>query len=268
MNKILNYIAINKEAWNTRTAYHLKSDFYDLPGFLSGNTSLNAIELDLLGDVKGKSILHLQCHFGQDSLSLSRLGAEVTAVDFSDVAIRNARNLAEQLELDATFICCDIYDLPNHLTEQFDIVYTSYGVVGWLPDMNLWASLISQFLKPKGKLVFVEFHPVVWMFNSDFNQIDYSYFNDTPIVEVEEGTYGDTSAPIQTEMITWNHGIAEIVTALISNNLNISTLQEFNYSPYDCFRHTVEWEPKKFRIKHLDNKIPMVYALVAQNTNY
>ncbi|WP_370514489.1 class I SAM-dependent methyltransferase [Formosa sp. L2A11] len=136
MNPEHDYKAVNKDTWNAKTEAHLVSDFYDVEGFINGNSSLNAIELDLLGDVKGKKILHLQCHFGQDSLSLARLGAHVTGVDLSDVAIKNAKKLANTLELNTTFICCDLYELPNYLDDTFDIVYTSYGTIGWLPDIE------------------------------------------------------------------------------------------------------------------------------------
>ena len=257
------YKAINKATWNVKTEAHLTSDFYDVEGFLNGNSSLNSIELGLLGDVKGKKILHLQCHFGQDSLSLARLGADVTGVDLSDVAINNANRLAEQLQLDASFICCDLYDLPNHLDDTFDIVYTSYGTIGWLPDLERWAKLISKFLKPKGEFVFVEFHPVVWMFDDDFDNIIYRYFKSDAIVETEAGTYADRTANISNQSITWNHSLGEVMTALLQNDLQLESFEEFDYSPYDCFSHTVEVNPKQFRIKSLDNKIPMVYALKA-----
>lgn len=171
MTNEVNYVEINRQSWNNMTEIHLKSDFYDLDGFLKGNSSLNDIELNLLGDIKGKTILHLQCHFGQDSVSLSRLGAEVTGVDLSDVAIKNAKKIAKDTHSKATFICCDVYDLPNHLDEQFDFVFTSYGTIGWLPDLNKWAKIISKFLKPNGKFVFVEFHPVVWMFDDNFEEV-------------------------------------------------------------------------------------------------
>ena len=164
MNEDFDYLEINRKSWNNRVDVHLKSDFYDVEGFLKGESSLNDIELGLLGDIKGKSILHLQCHFGQDTISLGRLGANVTGVDLSDKAIDHAKILAGKANVNATFICCDIYDLPAHLNEQFDIIFTSYGVIGWLPDMNKWAQIISNYLKPNGKFVFVEFHPIVWMF--------------------------------------------------------------------------------------------------------
>jgi SAM-dependent methyltransferase len=256
-----NYIEINKNSWNNKVAIHVASDFYDVAGFLKGKSSLNSFELDLLGDVKGKSILHLQCHFGQDTLSLGRLGAQVTGVDLSDVAIEKAKELASQTGIESTFICCDIYDLPKYLAEQFDIVFTSYGTIGWLPDLNKWGALISQFLKPDGKFVFVEFHPVVWMFDDNFEKIGYNYFNSGAIVETYEGSYAEKEADLSQEYVMWNHGIADVLTGLISNGLQLRSFQEFDYSPYNCFRKTIEFEPGKFRIEHLDNKIPMVYAL-------
>lgn len=257
------YLAINKASWNARTEVHVTSEFYDLDGFLNGNSSLNPIELKLLGDVAGTSILHLQCHFGQDTISLNKLGAEVTGVDLSDKAIEKAKQLAQQVQAHADFICCDVYDLPNWLDKQFDCVFTSYGTIGWLPDLDKWAKVIARFLKPGGKLVFVEFHPVVWMFDNDFQSIAYNYFNAGAIVEVEEGTYADQSAQLSQEYVTWNHSISEVVTSLIQNGFELTSLDEYDYSPYNCFNKTVEVAPKKFRIEHLGNKIPMVYSIVA-----
>ncbi len=263
MTKELNYIEINKKSWNNKTDVHLKSDFYNVEGFIKGETSLNEIELKLLGGIKGKTILHLQCHFGQDSISLQRLGAEVTGIDFSDKAIESANELAKQTKSGTKFICCNIYDLPQHLNQQFDIVFTSYGTIGWLPDIDKWAKIVSTFLKPRGKFVFVEFHPVVWMFDNDFTKVEYDYFKAQAIVETISGTYADREASITDETIGWNHGIGEVLSSLLKNNLEINSFEEFNYSPYNCFHETEEFEPKKYRIKHLQNKIPMVYALTA-----
>ena len=258
-----NYIEINKQSWNKRTDIHLKSDFYDLDGFLKGNTSLNEIELKLLGEIKGKSVLHLQCHFGQDTISLGRLGATVTGVDFSDNAINEANSLAVKTNIKAEFICCDIYDLSQYLDKQFDIVFTSYGTISWLPDLDKWAKIILKYLKPNGKLVFVEFHPVVWMYDDNFDKIAYTYFNTGPISELENGTYADRTAPISQENIVWNHGISEIINSLIKNELEINSFDEFDYSPYNCFNETIEFETGKYQIKHLANKIPMVFAIAA-----
>ncbi|NBY39696.1 MAG: class I SAM-dependent methyltransferase [Flavobacteriia bacterium] len=259
-----NYIDINRESWNNRTEIHVKSAFYDLDGFLKGNSSLNDIELSLLGDIKGKSVLHLQCHFGQDTISLSRLGAKVTGVDLSDIAIEKAKQIAKDTESNATFICCDIYDLPNHLNEKFDIVFTSYGTIGWIPDLDKWAKIASDFLRPNGQFVFVEFHPVVWMFDDDFEALAYRYFNSGAIVETEVGTYADKNADLKQSYVMWNHSISEVINNLIKHGLEIKSFDEFDYSPYNCFNKTIEFAPKKFRIKHLADKIPMVYAINAR----
>ncbi len=259
-----NYIEINKQSWNNRVDAHLQSGFYDVDGFLKGNTSLNPIELELLGDISNKNILHLQCHFGQDTISLARMGANVTGVDLSNKAIESAIELAEKTKTNAQFICCDVYDLSNHLTEQFDIVFTSYGTIGWLPDLDKWASIVSRYLKPNGKLVFVEFHPVVWMFDNDFKHIQYNYFKAEPIIETESGTYADKSANIEQTSVSWNHSLSEVINSLIKNNLEITSFNELDYSPYNCFNNTIEFEPKKYRIANLENKIPMVYSIVAE----
>ncbi|MCX6186596.1 MAG: class I SAM-dependent methyltransferase [Bacteroidetes bacterium] len=263
MKTEIDYLSINKQSWNKRTETHLTSEFYDVIGFLKGNTSLNTIELDLLGDIKGKSVLHLQCHFGQDTISLQRLGASVTGIDLSDQSILSANELASKAGVFPSFICCDLYDLPNHLNQQFDVVFTSYGTIGWLPDLDKWAAIVSRFLKPNGQFVFAEFHPVVWMFDDDFKNIGYNYFNTGAIIETENGTYADRDAAFTQEYVCWNHSMSEVVNSLIKSGLEINSLNEFDYSPYNCFRETIEIEPKKYRIKHLDNKIPMVYAIVA-----
>lgn len=264
MDATLDYFEKNRLSWNNRVEAHIKSDFYDVEGFLKGNSSLKSIELSLLGDISGKKILHLQCHFGQDSISLARMGAQVTGVDLSDASIAAAESLAAAAGEEVRFICCDIYALPAYLEEDFDIVFTSYGVIGWLPDLGQWAGVISRFLKRGGTFVFVEFHPVVWMFDDDFQEVGYRYFNSGALVESENGTYADRDAPITQEYVCWNHGMGEVVNSLLQHNLIIKDLAEYDYSPYNCFRHTVEVEPDKFRISHLGDRIPMVFSILAQ----
>lgn len=257
-----NYIEINKNAWNLKTEVHLESDFYENEAFLNGQNSLKKIELNLLGDIAGKSILHLQCHFGQDSISLSRMGAKVTGIDLSDKAIEKAREFALQAKIDTKFICCDIFDLPNHLDKQFDIVFTSYGVIGWLPDMDKWASIVSRYLKPGGKFVFVEFHPVVWMFDNDFKVIQYNYFKSEEIIELNNGTYADRDANIEYSTVSWNHSISEVLNSLISHNIEICSFDEYDYSPYNCFNDMIKIDTDKYRIETFGDKIPLVYSVV------
>lgn len=253
----------NKQTWNNKVPVHLASDFYNQRSFLEGTNTLPQIDLDLLGNIKGKSILHLQCHFGQDSLSMARMGAKVTGIDLSDKAIEEAQKLAKQLQLNTHFICCNVYDTLKHINNQFDIVYTSYGTIGWLPDLNRWANIISKCLKPGGKFIFVEFHPIVWMFDDDFSKIKYHYHNEKPIIEEFTGTYADKNAAITTNYVGWNHSLSEVFSSLLKHHFEINYFEEFDYSPYNCFSKTIEFEKGKFRIQHLDNKIPMLFSLIA-----
>ncbi len=186
-----------------------------------------------------------------------------TGVDLSDAAIAKATELAASLNTGTKFICCNIYDLPLHLNEQFDIVFTSYGTIGWLPDLDQWAGIIEQFLKPGGKFVFAEFHPVVWMYDNDFTKVEYNYFKDEPIVENIPGTYADKNAAINNTTITWNHSIAEVLQSLLSKGLQLTVFKEYNYSPYNCLNQMEEFEPGKYRVKVFGNKIPLLYALSA-----
>ena len=265
MKEYSEYFDSNKEIWNQRTMVHRDSSFYDREGFKNGGPALTPIELQELGDVTGKKLLHLQCHFGMDSLDWARRGADVTGVDLSDNAIEQARELNHEMGLSATFICCNVYDLVNHLdpAEKFDIVYTTYGVIGWLPDLGPWAEIIRQYLKPGGKFYLAEFHPVVWMFDDDFTHIKYSYENRELIVTENEGTYTDRTAQIQGKEYSWNHSISEVLNALIRAGLSLDFFNEYMYSPYPCFRKVTEFEKGKWHIEGLEGKIPMVYSLLA-----
>ena len=263
MSDYSSYFDANKQLWNQRTAVHKASSFYNLAGFKAGENVLTPIELNELGDVKGKTMLHLQCHFGMDSLNWARLGAVVTGVDLSDEAIKEAKQLNNDLGMNATFICCNVYDLKEHLNEKFDIVFTSYGTIGWLPDLNKWAEIISCYLKPGGIFYMADFHPVLWMFDDEFTHFQYSYENSEVIITESEGTYTDRDADITGKEYGWNHSISEILNALITNGLQIGHFNEFMYSPYACFRNTVEFEKGKWHIKGLEGKIPMVYSLKA-----
>lgn len=263
MNTTPNYLEINKKTWNEKVPVHADSAFYDMEAFKAGKSSLKEIELDLLGDVKGKSILHLQCHFGQDTISLARMGATVTGIDLSDAAIIKANDLAAELDVDARFICCDVYSLPQVLDEKFDIVFTSYGTIGWLPDMDKWAEVVAHFMKPGGSFVFAEFHPVVWMFDNDLKYVQYTYFKAEPILETESGTYADRENEKQFSSMTWNHGIGEVFMALKKQGLDIEVLKEYDYSPYNCLANMVETGSDEYRVAHLNGLIPLVYALKA-----
>lgn len=263
MSESQNYLELNKDSWNKRVDHHMASDFYEVPAFLDGKNSLKEIELALLGDVKGKSLLHLQCHFGQDTLSLARMGAKATGVDFSEQAIDQAKKLNAQLGLDAQFICSDVYAFPEVREQHYDMVFTSYGTIGWLPDLKKWADVVAGSLKPGGRFVFAEFHPYVWMFDDNFTKLEYSYFNIEDIEEDVIGTYTDTKTSFKSKTISWNHPFSEVINALLKAGMSLESLSEYDFSPYDCFPDTVEIAPGKFQIKGMDGKLPMVYALTA-----
>lgn len=254
---------VNRTLWNARTRHHVGSKFYDVEGFLDGTNSLGAHELELLGGVRGKDLLHLQCHFGQDTLSLARMGAQVTGLDLSDAAIAEARKLTARTGLQADFVLANVLDPQPAFEGRFDTVFTSYGVLGWLPDLHPWARNIARWLKPGGRLVLVEFHPAVWMFNNEFTRVAYSYFNRERIEEVEQGTYADTAAPIALPAHTWNHALADSVTALLGAGLRIDRFTELDGSPHDCFADTVKGEDGLYRIRGMEGKLPMVFSLVA-----
>jgi ubiquinone/menaquinone biosynthesis C-methylase UbiE len=260
----MSYIDTNKTLWNNKVSIHLDSEFYDMPSFMSGKSSLNSIELDILGDIKGLSVLHLQCHFGQDTISLSRLGAKAVGVDFSEKAIETAHQIAKDTQSNAQFICSDVYELPNVLDEKFDIVFTSYGTIGWLPDLDRWASVVSHFLKPGGRFIMAEFHPVLWMFDDDVKQVEHSYFNAAPIIGTEKGTYADKAVEQEFTYHCWNHSNSEVINSLISKGLTIKLFNEYDYSPYNIFSDGVEIEKGKYIVKHMGNKIPLVFAIEAE----
>jgi SAM-dependent methyltransferase len=256
------YFAANKELWNKRTLVHKDSAFYDLPAFKSGSSVLTPIELEELGPVKGKTLLHLQCHFGMDSLDWARRGALVTGVDFSEKAIQEATALNGELGLNARFRCANIYDLEDSPEGKFDIVYTTYGVIGWLPDLDKWARIVAAHLVEGGIFYLAEFHPVLWMFDDDFTHVKYHYDNRELIVTESEGTYTDRAADITGKEYSWNHSISEVLNALIGAGLELKFFNEHMYSPYPCFRNMVETEPGKWHIKGMEGKLPMVYSLV------
>jgi SAM-dependent methyltransferase len=255
------FFDLNKKLWNAKTKIHADSDFYEMDEFKKGKSTLKSIEVDLLGDLKDQSILHLQCHFGQDTLSLSRLGAKATGLDISDKAIELAKNLNHELKLDAEFVCCDLYSAKDYISKKFDIVFSSYGTIGWLPDINRWAEIVSHFIKPGGKFVFVELHPFIWMYDEKFKNVIYSYFNSDPIIEKTPGTYAQQDAEIEMTEIGWNHALSEVINALLKVGLRLDHFEEFNYSPHNCFLGTKELAPGKFVIEHLGDQAPMTYSL-------
>lgn len=263
MENYQSYFEENRRSWNKRTGVHKDSDFYDLASFKKGSSSLNRIELEEMGDVSGRSLLHLQCHFGMDTMSWAREGARCVGVDLSDEAISLATEINSELKLDAEFICCNVYDLKEHLDKKFDVVFTSYGTIGWLPDLDAWAAIVAHFLKPGGMFYIADFHPVLWMMDEKFEQVKYNYFNTEVITEEISGTYSDRNAPIKSIEHGWNHPFSEIMNALLKHNLQIIQFNEFPFSPYNCFNNLEQGADDMWRIKGMNEKMPVMYSIKA-----
>ncbi|WP_242119805.1 class I SAM-dependent methyltransferase [Aestuariivivens sediminicola] len=263
MNTNDKYFNINRVTWNKKVQEHAKGTFYNLEAFKNGRSSLNAYELDALGEVKGKSLLHLQCHFGQDTLSLSRMGARCTGVDISDVGIEMASQLNDDLELDAQFVCCNVLDTKAYIKEVFDIVYTSYGVIGWLPDLKPWGAIIADKLKKGGTFFMAEFHPITWMFDylNDEPKIAYGYMQDEVIYEEYKGTYGNEQSQMLSKEYAWNHGLGEVITALTEAGLHIEYVNEFYESPYDILPNMVRTKTKMYALE--DRLYPLIFTVKA-----
>jgi len=265
--------AANQALWDAWTAVHAAGDHYDLEGFRAGGIRLHQEEIDAVGDVTGRSLLHLQCHFGIDTLSWARLGARVTGADFSPAAIRLARELAVDMGFpDARFVEANLYDLPAVLEGAFDIVYTSRGVLGWLPDIRGWAQVVAHFLAPGGTFFITEIHPVANAFENDGVKpgelrLAYPYWeHPEPLVFDVVGSYAEPDADVgEQHEHGWDHGLGEIVTALIEAGLRIETLEEHPYLDWSV-DFLVEQSPGADRYllpAGTTGELPLMFSLLA-----
>ena len=259
----------NLDFWDAAAARHVDSDFYDTAGFLAGRDTLTAVEAPLVGDdLAGQRALHLQCHFGQDSLSLARRGAEVTGVDFSGAAIAAARRLAAQAGLEARFVEADVLRADAALSGEggtYDLVFASWGTVGWLPSIARWAEVVAHFLRAGGRLVFAEFHPALWMFDDDHERVTYPYgWGRSVRMRVGESyAAGDLGATY--ELSEYAYGLGDVVGALLAAGLRLTHLREYDFSPYPLFGEAgVEAAPGRWQIRGQEGLVPLAYSLVAE----
>ena len=264
----------NQALWDEWTRINAASHMYDLDGFKAGRCSLKALELEEVGDVQGKSLLHLQCHFGLDTLSWARRGARVTGVDFSPEAVRLAQSLsAEQpkvTEVPARFVCSDIYALPEQLTEQFDIVFTSYGVLTWLSDLPRWAQIAASYVKPGGVFYIAEFHPFAMVFSDSAQStaqaplVEYPYFDDGVIACSVQGSYADQAALTKsTTSYEWSYPLGEVVSQLIAAGLRIQFLHEWPFACYPMFHYLVEDAGGLWRLPDGVKSLPLQFSIRA-----
>ena len=263
------YSEANRKHWDEIVPIHVGSDFYDVASFKAGESKLKPVELAELTDVRGKTMLHLQCHFGMDTLSWAMEGATVTGIDFSERAIEAARALSEETGIEARFLVSDLYSLPGNLDERFDIVFTSYGVVFWLPDVKRWAEVAAHLLAPGGTFYMVEFHPFSWIFDdapevSDF-RVKYPYFETgEPLRFEQEGTYADRGADIKNKLTySWPHPLGDIVSALIDAGLRIEFLHEFPYTTEEFWPFMEVVDKRMVRLTKHDGCVPLLFSIKA-----
>jgi SAM-dependent methyltransferase len=263
------YLSSNRELWDEWAELHVGTDFYDVEGFRRGGIRISDFEIREVGDVTGKDLLHLQCHLGIDTLSWARLGARVTGADFSERAIARARQLADEVGIDARFVHSDLYVLPGALDGTFDVIYTSRGAIPWLPDLRRWAEVIAHFLRPGGIFYIAEGHPVMWVFDDDDGQTDlrvrYAYFEKPeperfPVV----GSYADRNARVKKDVeYSWPHSLGDVVTSLAEAGLRIEFLHEHPFVewpvPFGEEREPGFWYLRRDQ----EGEIPLSFSLKA-----
>ncbi|MDP6821855.1 MAG: class I SAM-dependent methyltransferase [Dehalococcoidia bacterium] len=266
------YSAANLAQWDERVDIHYRSDFYGVERFKAGETTLEPLEREEMGSVEGKSLLHLQCHFGMDTLSWAREGADVTGLDFSPLAIEAARKLSNESGVPGRFVESELYDAPEALDANFDVVYTGLGALCWLPDIRGWVQIVGHFLKPGGVFYILEGHPIMWALDDDTPEepmhIRWPYF-ETDQPQNPEGwdddeTYSGTGEKMQnTRSYNWGHGLGEIVTALIDVGLKIEFLHEHKTCAWRAYPWMVKGDDDLWRVPNHPDRLPLMWSLRA-----
>jgi SAM-dependent methyltransferase len=268
------YLSLNRRGWDERASAHARSPDYSLqrflddPGFIS-----HVVRFDLprLGDVRGARGVHLQCHIGTDTISLSRLGARMSGLDFSGRSLAQARRLASATGADVRFVEAQLYDAAEAFgAARFDLVYTGIGALCWLPDVDRWAAVVAELLAPGGRLFMREGHPMLWSLDETCPEgllvVEYPYFERAePIVFSGTGTYVQTDAVFApTTTYEWNHGLAEIVTAVCSHGLRLTGLVEHDSVPWEALPGRMErLESGEFRLADRPWRLAHSYTLQA-----
>ena len=263
----------NLASWDERVPIHFESAMYreHMDGLRSGGHCLEDHTVAHLGDLTGKRAIHLQCHMGMETVSLARLGAEAVGVDFSGPAVEVGRRIAGELDLNATFVQCNVYDTLDHVEGDFDLVFVTVGALCWLPDMSRWAHIVSKLLKPGGMLYLYEVHPFLDIFDEHETErrleVRYPYFmGDQPLRFVEPGTYADRDAKTEhNESYEWVHPLSEVMTALLTEGMSIERFEESAECCWPRFDMMKEVTPNKFELPApMTHSLPFTYTLVAR----
>ncbi len=258
---------VNRAFWDERVPIHAASEFYDVDGFLAGASTLRPFEPGEIGDVRGLSLVHLQCHFGLDTLSWARLGARVTGLDFSAPAMAFAAELTERAGLEAEWVCSDVMRAGEALGgRRFDVVYTGLGALNWLDDIERWADVVRSLLAPGGRLHLVEFHPVTEIFGDDTLGVEQGYFHEGPREWPDEGgSYAELEAPTQHNTTQeWAHPLGEVLTAIAARDLRIEFLHEHDFTLFPRWPMLRREAGGIYRMPPELPSLPLMYSLVAR----
>ena len=269
------YLEVNRANWDERAPAHARSATYGLARFADDPAFISDVvrfDRPLLGDITGVDAVHLQCHIGTDTISLERLGARVTGLDFSPASLDQARDLASRTGSSTTFVEGDVYDAVDLLgRERFDLVYTGIGALCWLPRIEQWAAVVSDLLRQGGRLFIREGHPVVWALDYERDDgllvLEYPYVETTEAtVETVEGTYVDTDVQFTANTThSWNHGLGEIVTALLNRGLELTGLVEHDSVPWEPLPGQMEpIGAGEYRLRDRQWRLPHSYTLQAR----
>ncbi len=268
-------VRANQELWDGWTELHIPSDFYDVEGFKQGRETLDAVEVDgvmgSVGEIRDRSLLHLQCHFGLDTLSWARRGARVTGIDFSEKAVAHARRLAREVGLEARFEQADVTDTEAVVAalagDRFDVVFTSHGVISWLPDLRPWARTVAATLRGGGSFFIADSHPFTWMFDDEIAEpelrLRFDYFSREALRYEEKGSYAVPDADFRGVSHSWQHPFDEIVGALTEAGLIITSLREYDYLFWRWFPWMTKDEQGRYRLPEGMTRIPLMFSLTA-----
>lgn len=267
------YLRENRAHWEELAEIHPNTEFYGVESFLSGESSLLPLEREELGPLVNEetTLLHLQCHFGMDTLSWAREGAEVVGVDFSGTAVETARELAAETGLEdrAEFVESDVYDLPAALDREFDVVFTSYGVLTWLPDLERWAEVIERFVAPGGTFYIAENHPLTLCLDEESEpgsmRFAYPYFGDEHLTFEVDGSYADEEAELEHRRNhQFAHSLGEVLTALLGTGLDLEFVREHPWSEFRQLAGMEEDEDGRWWFPGLEHDLPFVFSIRAR----
>jgi SAM-dependent methyltransferase len=253
----------NRRMWDERVPIHVASDFYDLAGFKAGDITLRPFEVTEVGSVIGQDLVHLQCHFGLDTLSWARLGARVTGLDFSPTAIAAARQVAAETGLAATFVEGNVYDAPALLGRQYDVVYTGLGALCWLPDLERWADVVVALTRPGGSAYVAEFHPFTDVFGDDDLSVVRPYFQGPePTVWDQPGTYADLDAHTRHNVsYDWTHPVSDVLDVLARRGLVLERFREHDYTLFPRWRFLERAGRDTYRLPAGMPSLPLMYSV-------